>query len=192
MDDLACLNYSHLDAGVCVALRGEGQSKKADTPTKMRCLPSFLVIGAQVDLPRNVRELFIVPGHPGTNSNTYLMPFQKAGTTDLRGLLSFHPHLDGPASEVIKRSTLQRSHTRAAHVQRTWICMHKHMHTHAHACAHMHKYTHDTTQVRFFSHISFSDLVGKAKPWREYLKWFPEWDIPGGKAMTTSYTAKSK
>lgn len=41
-------------------------------PTTMRCLPSFLVLGAQ-----------------------------KAGSTDLRGLLSFHPSLDGPSSEVL-------------------------------------------------------------------------------------------
>ena len=40
-------------------------------PLTMRCLPSFLVLGAQ-----------------------------KAGSTDLRGLLSFHPFLDGPSSEV--------------------------------------------------------------------------------------------
>lgn len=39
MDDLPCLNYSHLDAGVCVAMR----SGKAE-PTTMRCLPSFLVV----------------------------------------------------------------------------------------------------------------------------------------------------
>ena len=63
LDDLPCLNASQLDAGVCVrTARGAGT---------MRCLPSFLVIGAQ-----------------------------KAGSTDLRGLLSFHPYLDGPSSEV--------------------------------------------------------------------------------------------
>ena len=56
----------------------------------------------------------------------------------------------------------------------------------------MHKYAHDITQVRFFSHISFLDLVGKAKPWREYLKWFPEWNIPGRKTMATSYATKSR
>eukprot|EP00614_Pseudopedinella_elastica_P033993 CAMPEP_0172633646 /NCGR_PEP_ID=MMETSP1068-20121228/190480_1 /TAXON_ID=35684 /ORGANISM="Pseudopedinella elastica, Strain CCMP716" /LENGTH=328 /DNA_ID=CAMNT_0013445397 /DNA_START=238 /DNA_END=1220 /DNA_ORIENTATION=+ len=60
--DLPCLNASHLDAGVCVAAKDKAT---------MRCLPSFLVIGAQ-----------------------------KAGSTDLRGLLSFHPYLDGPSSEV--------------------------------------------------------------------------------------------
>ena len=63
LDDLPCLNVSHLDAGVCVRT-----SRGAST---MRCLPSFLIIGAQ-----------------------------KAGSTDLRGLLSFHPYLDGPSSEV--------------------------------------------------------------------------------------------
>ena len=45
---------------------------------------------------------------------------QKAGTTDLRGLLSFHPYLDGP-----------------------------------------------TEEVRFFSHITISDLGSKKRPWRE-------------------------
>lgn len=54
-----CLNVSHLDAGVCVS-----DALSTSTPTSMKCLPSFLVIGAQ-----------------------------KAGSTDLRGLLSFHPYL---------------------------------------------------------------------------------------------------
>lgn len=39
MDDLPCLNYSHLDAGVCVAARSGNVE-----PTTMRCLPSFLVV----------------------------------------------------------------------------------------------------------------------------------------------------
>ena len=67
LQDMPCLNASHLDAGVCVAAAGP----KGARPATMRCLPSFLVIGAQ-----------------------------KAGSTDLRGLLSFHPYLDGPSSEV--------------------------------------------------------------------------------------------
>ena len=76
LQDLPCLNASHLDAGVCVAeapdARGLGLAGGSrDAPATMRCLPSFLVVGAQ-----------------------------KAGSTDLRGLLSFHPYLDGPSSEV--------------------------------------------------------------------------------------------
>jgi len=66
LQDRPCLNTSLLDAGVCIS-----SSQSPGTSRSMRCLPSFLVIGAQ-----------------------------KAGTTDLRGLLSFHPYLDGPSSEV--------------------------------------------------------------------------------------------
>lgn len=58
IQDSQCLNISQLDAGVCIS------SPNSGTPTTMKCLPSFLVIGAQ-----------------------------KAGSTDLRGLLSFHPFL---------------------------------------------------------------------------------------------------
>jgi hypothetical protein len=60
IQDTECLNTSHLDAGVCIA----EPTAKGGHPTSMKCLPSFLVIGAQ-----------------------------KAGSTDLRGLLSFHPFL---------------------------------------------------------------------------------------------------
>mmetsp|Transcript_43454 Transcript_43454/g.55806 ORF Transcript_43454/g.55806 Transcript_43454/m.55806 type:complete len:654 (+) Transcript_43454:125-2086(+) len=96
IQDSPCINISHLDAGVCIAEKTPHHIQ----PNKMKCLPSFLIIGAQ-----------------------------KAGSTDLRGLLSFHPFLDGPSSEV-----------------------------------------------RFFAHLNDERELNER--WREYLDWFPEWEIP--------------